>query len=489
MNTWRSLEHPPAWLRRAAQLALIVLVCAVGVLIAVTLWDPTRLPLTVALATSAAVLLLITLNPLLGLGVWIVLSPFATVWNLDIHLGAGIPDLALTRLAVGWTVVLLIARAALGRRRLAPINLLDVAMLIFAVGILLSIFASALGIVAAVQGVFDTYLLPMLVYALARNLVRDARGARWMAAAVMVVGAYLAFLVLQEQSTGVPLLAPDTVQFSYGADLRRVVSLLGNPVYLGIPLAFALVIAMVAYTWQTTLHGRLLTAALALSFAAAGVFTYNRASWLGLLLGAAVLSLYYRRWRRLLLPTVVVVGLVAALSWPVFSQQPLISDRLLREETVEDRLTSVDAAVLLWQQQPLFGIGYASFGYAAMDRGLLPRLEGFVPAPHNSYLFVLTSGGLVAGIPYVVILLLITFDLWRFDRFRRRAGQADQTTAAVWSGMLAAAMAVLVIQAATSATYDAALGPLTSLLFFLIIGTAYGLHQAERSRQRHLEAV
>jgi hypothetical protein len=48
--------------------------------------------------------------------------------------------------------------------------------------------------------------------------------------------------------------------------------------------------------------------------------------------------------------------------------------------------------------------------------------------------------------------------------------------------MITASMAVLVIQAVTSATYDAAMGTLTSLVFFLIIGTTYGLHQAERRR-------
>lgn len=353
MNAWPILQHPPAWLRVAGRLVLALLVCALGVLIGLTLWDPARLPLTVALISVTAVLLLVTINPLLGLGVWVALSPFATVWNLDIHLGAGIPDLALTRLAAGWTLVLLVARATLGYRRLARVNALDVVMLVFAAGILLSAFASTLGAVSAIQGVFDAYVLPMLVYALARNLVEDARGARWIAGIVMVIGAYLAFLVLQEQITGVALFAPDTVQLTYGTDLRRVVSLLGNPAFFGIPLAFALAVAMVAFTWQTTLRGRVLLATLAMTFAVAGFFTYNRASWLGLVLGLVVVSLYDRRWWRFLLPVVVVVGLILALRWPEISQHPLVSDRLLREESVEDRLTNVNAAVTLWQQHVL----------------------------------------------------------------------------------------------------------------------------------------
>jgi O-antigen ligase len=482
LNAWPILQHPPAWLRGAGRLVLALLVCALGVLIGLTLWDPARLPLTVALISVTAVLLLITINPLLGLGVWVALSPFAIAWNLDIHLGAGIPDLALTRLAAGWTLVLLVARTTLGYRRLVRVNALDVVMLVFAAGILLSAFASTLGAVSAIQGVFDAYVLPMLVYALARNLVDDARGARWIAGVVLAIGAYLAFLVLQEQITGVPLFAPDTVQLSYGTDLRRVVSLLGNPVFFGIPLAFAMVVAMVALNWQTTLRGRVLLATLAMTFAVAGFFTFNRASWLGLVVGLVVVSLYDRRWWRFLLPVVVVAGLILALRWPEISQHPLVSDRLLREESVDDRLTNVNAAVALWQQHPVSGIGYANFGEVAVNQGLLVRIPDYVPAPHNSYLFVLTSGGLVAGVPYILILLLITFDLWRFDRFRRRVRRPDERAALVWRGMITASMAVLVIQAVTSATYDAAMGTLTSLVFFLIIGTTYGLHQAEHRR-------
>lgn len=489
MNAWSRLQNPPAWLHRVGLVLLVALVCALGVIIGLTLWDPTRLPLTVALISVTAVLLLITLNPLLGLGVWVALSPFSTVWNLDIHLGAGIPDLALTRLAAGWTLVLLVARATLGYRRLARVNALDVVMLIFAIGIMLSAFSSTLGAVPAVQGIFDAYLLPMFVYALARNLVEDGRGARWLAGCVLAIGAYLAFLVLHEQITGVPLLAPDTVQFSYGTDLRRVVSLLGNPVFFGIPLAFAMVVAMVSFTWQTTLHGRVLMAALALTFAVAGFFTYNRASWLGLVLGVVVISLYYRRWRRFLLPVALVAGLIVAGGWSTISQNPLVSQRLLREQSVDDRLVNANAAVALWQRNPVSGIGYASFGQVAVDQGLLVRIPDYVPAPHNSYLFVLTSGGLVAGIPYLLILLLITFDLWRFDRYRRRVHPPDDPPAAVWRGMIAAAMAVLVIQSVTSATYDAAMGTLTSLTLFLIIGTTYGLHQGERYRRQLAEAT
>ena len=96
------------WLERAALIAFVIVL---GLALGITLWNPQRLPLTVALVAVAAALLLVTLDSLLGLAAWIAISPFAPFLNLDIHLGEAIPDLALTRLAAGWAVVLLVAQA------------------------------------------------------------------------------------------------------------------------------------------------------------------------------------------------------------------------------------------------------------------------------------------------------------------------------------------------------------------------------------------
>ena len=464
------------WLQRTALAAGIV---TLGLALGLTLWDAQRLPLTVALVAVAFALLLVTLDPLLGLAAWIAISPFAPFWNLDIHLGAGIPDLALARLAAGWAVILLLAQAARRRRRLALPNLLDVTLLLFGAAIVLSGLSSVYGASAGVQAAFDAYLLPFLAYVLARNLVQTPAAARLVLLTLVIIGAYLAFLVLQEQATGRVLFALDTVQFTYGTDLRRVVSLLGNPVFFGIPLAFSVVACLLLLTTEKRRLAQGLIVLLMLAFVVAAFYTYNRASWAGVALAVVVLSAFFGRLRRTLLPALVMLTLVGVLSWPILSQQPIIKERLADEASVEDRLNNVTVSLALWRQAPLFGIGYASFGLAALDQGLLPRIAKYVPAPHNSYLFVLTSGGLLALIPYLLSFAVIAFDLWRFGR-RAPPGAAAPR---VLHSMIAGGWAILLIMLGTSLTYDVATGTLTSLMFYFFMGAVYGMaeHAAARA--------
>lgn len=463
------------WLQRAALLLAII---ALGIGLGLALWDAQRLPLTVALIATAFALLLVTLDPLLGLAAWIAISPFAPFWHLDIHLGAGIPDLALARLAAGWAVVLLLAQAARRRRSLAPLNLFDVTLLLFSAAILYSGLNSVHGASAGIQAGFDAYLLPFLTYALARNLARTPGHSRLVLLTLVFIGAYLAFLVLQEQATGRVLFALDTVQFTYGVGLRRVVSLLGNPVFFGIPLAFSLTAGLLLLIEEERRLGRGLIALLMLAFTVAAFYTYNRASWAGAALGVVVISLFFGRLRRIVLPTLIALALIGVLVWPLLSQQPVIQERLTDEASIEDRLNNVNVALTLWRQNPLFGIGYNSFGLAALDQGLLPRIAKYVPAPHNSYLFVLTSGGLLALIPYLLSFAVIAFDLWRLGR-RIPPDSAHGRSA---QRLIAGGWAALLIMVSTSLTYDVATGTLTSLMFYFFTGAIYA--QAEHAVAR-----
>ena len=472
------------WLEQAGLVALVIVL---GLALGLTLWNPQRLPLTVALVASAFALLLVTLDPLLGLAAWIAISPFAPFLNLDIHLGEAIPDLALTRLAAGWGIVLLAAQAATRRRRLAPPNLLDATLFVFGVAIILSGLASIFGPSAGVQTAFDAYLLPFLAYALARNLVQTRRAARVVQITLVVIGAYLAFLVLQEQATGRVLFALDTVQFTYGTGLRRVVSLLGNPIFFGIPLAFSVVAGLLLLMAEKRRRGQALIVLLLLAFVAAAFYTYNRASWAGVVLGVLTPSLFFARLRRIVLPALAALALVGVLLWPTLSQQPIIKERLAYEDSVNDRLNNVNVALTLWRQSPVFGIGYGSFGLTALDQGLLPRIAKYVPAPHNSYLFVLTSGGLLALVPYLLSFAVIAFDLWRFGRRLRRAvrpssprsqsnrAPRDDPEVRARRGMVIGGWAILLIMVSTSLTYDVATGTLTSLMFYFFMGAVYGV--------------
>ena len=67
-----------------------------------------------ALTVVAFLIALSLYRPLAAMLLWLLLAPYSRHVSLDIALGAGIPDLSLTRLMAGWLVVLLIAQARAG---------------------------------------------------------------------------------------------------------------------------------------------------------------------------------------------------------------------------------------------------------------------------------------------------------------------------------------------------------------------------------------
>ncbi len=469
MNPMRLLHA--RWLQ---QTVLIFGIVALGLLLGRSLWDAQRLPLTVAFIMNAFVLLLVTRHPLLGTIAWIVLYPFAPFWNLDIHLGEGVPDLGMARLAAGWTIFLLLVRAARRRIRLAPPIFIELILLLVAVVILASGLTSVYGPSAGIQAAFDAYLLPFLAFFLARQMTRRPADLRLVYIGVLLIGLYLAFLILQEQATGRVLFALDTVQFTYGTGLRRVVSLLGNPIFFGVPLAFSIVAALLLLpptspASPTRTFTLFIALIIFIVFIIAAYYTYNRASWAGIVLGVLIVALFEPRWRRFVVPTLVVIAVAGALAWPVLSQLPVIQERLTDEASVTDRLNNVTVALTLWRQSPLFGQGYASFGQLALEQGLLPRIAKYIPAPHNSYLFVLVSGGLVALVPYTLSFVMIALDLWRFTRRIAHSASAQQRRA------VAGGWAILIIMTSTAVTYDVATAALTSLMFYFFMGAVYGI--------------
>ena len=205
-----------------------------------------------------------------------------------------------------------------------------------------------------------------------------------------------------------------------------------------------------------------------------------------MVLGVLTPSLFFGRLRRIVLPALAALALVGVLLWPVLSQQPIIKERLADEDSVNDRLNNVNVALTLWRQSPVFGIGYGSFGLTALDQGLLPRIAKYVPAPHNSYLFVLTSGGLLALVPYLLSFAVIAFDLWRFGRRLRRAQSSrappDDPDGRAQRGMVIGGWAILLIMVSTSLTYDVATGTLTSLMFYFFMGAVYGMAEHAATR-------
>jgi O-antigen ligase len=404
-------------------------------------------------------------------------------------MGSGIPDLDITRLAALLLVFRLLAQAVLpwiARREpahvsasaaadaamgLAPFTWPDAAMIAFTVAIALSTLTSWLGPISGLQTVFDFVFAPMLICYLARNWLSSPRAIRWTVGVVALTGVLLGVITIREQLTGETLFSPVWYSLAYELNIRRVLSLFGNPATMSAALAITVPWQLYGLQQAGTFNKRLLLGLALIVTLAGAFFVYVRAGWLGALLGIGVMILLSPATRRGLLPFLPVVAVVGLVVFLVTINPNVVQQRLSSEQPITYRLQAWEIAWDIFRQSPLLGAGYDNFGQlASAQYGWNPHISTMVttlPAVHNSYLYVLVSGGLLALTPYVGILVALA---WRGLLLMRgsRPGDSEQRelAATLWATVLSYAVMI--------GTFDAINSQYFTMLFFLIAGALLG---------------
>ena len=482
---WHSLPGKvPKLLLAALALALGGLL---GVIVASPALDSLGAPasrLTTWLLPLAGVGLILALtvrDPLAGLLLAVLLAPYSKHIPLDFSLGSGIPDLSLSRLMAGFLLLWLLVQSVRGERRLARPRWAEVAFAVFLVALLLSVPESQYDRVFALQSIMDAYLIPVVFFYLARQLVRNGRDLDRYTGVLLLAGASFAFLVIREQVTGQVLLHSREAE-RYSQSFQKVISLMGNAAPMGLSTAMALppglvLLASLFRRPATTTGLRLLRVLVpaGLAFVALGVYmTYNRGSWLGVVITVAVFLALRPHTRRFLLPLLLVAAVLAGVFWQDVVNSSAVNERLLQGASLDYRGTVARLALDMVKDDPLFGLGYYNFGPIAKQRyGWDPTpLFGIYPPAHNSYMFVLVSGGLLALLPYLAWFALLGWHVAR--RYAALARGAITTATAGRRDALAAAAALLLMYVIGSGAFDNVEATHMNLIFAATMGALLG---------------
>lgn len=482
------LDRLPAWL-----LALMALtlggVLALALMISssgqVGLADSRLSGIVLPLAATGCLVALSLYSPLAGFLAWIVLAPYSQHLSLDLRLGAGIPDLSLSRMMAGFLPLLLLTQAALGKRRLRPLAWSDLAYSLFLLGLLISIPQSVYSKLAGLQTIIDAYIVPFVALFVARQVVRNPRDLRWFTVALLASAVVFSLLIIREQLTGEVLLYTREAA-RYSRSFRKVISLMGNAApmgvstAMGIPLGIAMLAQSIDAPGPASSARRLGQIALAgaLAICALGVYlTYNRAAWLAVAVTLVALILLRPAMRRLLTPLLLAAAVLALVFWQSVVNSPAVTERLLEDDSVGYRTTVLRLAVQMTAEDPLFGLGYNNFGdQARRHYGWDPNsLFGVDPPAHNSYTFILVSGGLAALAPFLAWMALLAWDGLR--RYRRSRSSLDRDA-------LAAAAAVCLIYFLASGTFDNVNHVAMNLIFYAIVGSVWGATELAGNQSR-----
>lgn len=412
----------------------------------------------------AAVVVSLAVAPSLGLLGWLALAPFGQLFNLA--MGRGLPDLGLNRVAALFLFLLMIAQMAVRRRRLVRLTAIEGMGALFLVGMLLAVPASRLGVVGGVQNVFDTVVIPLLCFFFARTLLDSERGLHRLIVLLALISAILGLIAAREQLTNQAILSPVPYRWAYGQHSVKVTSIFGSPAIMALTLAVPVPALFLALAKADRAAARVFWAA-ALGATGAGILlTYVRAGWAAAIVGIGVTAIFSKPARRLalrILPVVLVVGLLVGGG---LVDTRAVQERFESEGSIQYRLQALAVGLELAQQSPVLGLGLDNYSEAAVAAGWTPRgsTVQLAVAPHNLYLYVLTSGGLVALLPLLALFGLIG---WRSWQVVRTGAPAQRDQAAVVLGTLAGYLLF-------AGTFDAILAYVASMMLFLVVGAAVG---------------
>lgn len=218
--------------------------------------------------------------------------------------------------------------------------------------------------------------------------------------------------------------------------LPRAASFLGNPIYfanfLTIPLFLALYVSASAAK-RTWAHGIMVFV-----LAAGIVVSVSRGAWFGVVLGLVCTLVVWwflaqrpRFTVRLFHPVIIGIGLMACVLALLFLRVP-VAGRIaqINDENTKSRLILWQIAWHGFEQHWLMGVGPENFS-VVNDKLFNPTLYSYNAVwndrPHNAYLEILVTQGVVGFLLYVCLWLSVMWRLW--NEYRARTLSAAQTAA------------------------------------------------------------
>jgi O-antigen ligase len=406
----------PVRVRSSLNLTLLLAVAALGLavvsayLIANDQWF-----LALGLILTLPSLILLHNHPLLGLVLWLLITPFVVIVDTSAMrrvfwiFHRGLPLMMLAIMVLG-------SMAGLHKYKVPKPTWFEFALVGYAIATLFSIFMFSPDPGFTTTEAYDRIIIPILLYALIRILVQDEESFN----RILPI---LLFIALSQAFFGFAYIfargALPNAWVRTAAEGARATGSLRAPSTYSTTLLFAGAIMLhTALSRKVKGNKRFLLIGVFAACLMAVFFTFSRASWLAaaaFMIGLmAVYPRYMTRLAIILLPIVLILG-----GGLLADQFSFANDRLDSNESAFSRLPVMLASVRMFETKPVYGWGYGNFDiYDRQFQGRVGNLA--VPrndhASHNLYLTILSEQGFTGLALYlapVVALFALTLKKWR----------------------------------------------------------------------------
>lgn len=394
---------------------------------------------------------------------------------------------SLDRLMIPLLLGMYLLHRKMGRTMPKPISRIDIC-LFFLIGVLTaSTFYGGFSMpdgdetINPSHRLLTGYLVPLLVYWIARNSPIDRKTLKTIYATLLGFGVYLAFTGVMEATKQWWAVWPKYIADpTLGIHFGRARGPMLQSVCLGLYINAA-ILALWMLAKNMGRRGVFLVLTFGPLLLAGAFFTYTRSVWLGTVGGLAVILFLTlgRRWRHLVLGSMA----AAAILLLMFKIDNILGfERGQDAQTVRRSATSrasfAYVSWLMFQDRPLFGYGFGQFPAAKKtylaDRKTDLVLEAIRPdIHHNIFLSMLIDAGVIGLAAFLLVLLA----WWRMSWIIARAKNLPH-----WVRDQGAIMAaLLVVYLMQGFFHETSYMPEANPLLFFILGLTVNLHLSVRA--------
>lgn len=291
-----------------------------------------------------------------------------------------LPDISLERVIMLWLLIIFVLRLMMKRDTFRGPYAVDIVLIMHVLYILANV--TYIGHRVHLHEWAVSSVTPLVAYFVGKNMMARDREVRFLFIALLVILTYynvqsiaqkfdLNFLIwpksILDRSLGVwplgrsrgPFLSPP---------------LFGQMISLFIPVQFYFF-----YRIKTTALRVMILASIAASGLAI-FYTYTRGPWLATAMALLVLGFLRPRYRQLLAALGVLLAVAGFVGLLQAANTELLHERFTNTQTIGNRLAAMSAALRMWMDHPLFGVGYFNWEqyYPLYHRGEDVPFFGYV---------------------------------------------------------------------------------------------------------------
>lgn len=359
---------------------------AVGLLLGVVSW---LLMGRTGLATVVSLLGVAVVGSVLSYLSWRRLAILVVLWLFAmsgfrsyamIHMPV-LPDLSLERVLALWILVLFALRLLMRRSTIVGPYVLDVVLLFHSMYILANVMY--IGDRMHTHEWAVSTMSPLIAYFVGKNVMNRERELRFLFVFIFIVCLYYASQSIAQKYDLNFLIWPkailDPSRGSWPQGRSRGPFL--HPPLFGQMIGMFMLVQFYFYYRARSRAARAMILVSILLSGLALLYTYTRAPWVAAAAGIVTLAILRPRYRQM----VAVMGVIVALAMllgtiQAATDQELLQTRVGDTKTIDNRLAALSAAVRMWRDHPLFGIGYFNWDsfYGLYWRGEQIPFYGYV---------------------------------------------------------------------------------------------------------------